>query len=116
MHKRKATTTGAKIADHDDYYQGISVEGCGEFKVGTPKVQPVWAEPVWAKPVFAIIRYIFGMVFGRAGDVTVANRSTTSIYKIGVDPDRFWPLELEGPVVDEKAETLRAMELATRMG
>jgi hypothetical protein len=51
-----------------------------------------------------------------AGDVTVANRSTTSIYEIGVDPDRFWPLELEGPVVDEKAETLRAMELATRMG
>jgi hypothetical protein len=33
-----------------------------------------------------------------------------------VDRDRFWPLELEGPVVDEKAETLRAMELATRMG
>ena len=102
MHKRKATTTGAKIADHDDYYQGISVEGCGEFNVGTPKVQSVWA----------IIRYLFGM----AGDVTVANRSTTSIYEIGVDPDRFWPLELEGPVVDEKAETLRAMELATRMG
>ena len=102
MHKRKATTTGAKIAEHDDYYQGISVEGCGEFNVGTPKVQSVWA----------IIRYLFGM----AGDVTVANRSTTSIYEIGVDPDRFWPLELEGPVVDEKAETLRAMELATRMG
>lgn len=102
MHKRKATTTGAGSAEHDDYRQGISVEGCGEFKVGTPKVQPVWA----------IIRYLFGM----AGDVTVANRSTTSIYEIGVDPDRFWPLELEGPVVDEKAETLRAMELATRMG
>jgi hypothetical protein len=102
MHKRKATTTGAKIADHDDYYQGISVEGCGEFSVGTPTVQSVWA----------IIRYLFGM----AGDVTVANRSTTSIYEIGVDPDRCWPLELEGPVVDEKAETLRAMELATRMG
>jgi hypothetical protein len=102
MHNRKATTTGAKIADHDDYYQGISVEGCGEFSVGTPTVQSVWA----------IIRYLFGM----AGDVTVANRSTTSIYEIGVDPDRFWPLELEGPVVDEKAETLRAMELATRMG
>jgi hypothetical protein len=51
-----------------------------------------------------------------AGDVTVANQSTTSIYEIGVDPDRCWPLELEGPVVDEKAETLRAMELATRMG
>ena len=102
MHKKKATTTGAKIAEHDDYRQGISVEGCGEFKVGTPKVQPVWA----------IIRYLFGM----AGDVTVANRSTTSIYEISVDPDRFWPLELEGPVVDEKAETRRAMELATRMG
>ena len=102
MHKRKATTTGAKIADHDDYYQGISVEGCGEFSVGTPTVQSVWA----------IIRYLLGM----AGDVTVANRSTTSIYEIGVDPDRCWPLELEGPVVDEKAETLRAMELATRMG
>ncbi len=102
MHKKKATTTGARTAEHDDYRQGISVEGCGEFKVGTPKVQPVWA----------IIRYLFGM----AGDVTVANRSTTSIYEIGVDPDRFWPLELEGPVVDEKAETLRAMELATRMG
>lgn len=102
MHKRKATTTGAKIADHDDYYQGISVEGCGEFSVGTPTVQSVWA----------IIRYLFDM----AGDVTVANRSTTSIYEIGVDPDRCWPLELEGPVVDGKAETLRAMELATRMG
>ncbi|MDQ3284635.1 MAG: hypothetical protein M3P92_02810 [Actinomycetota bacterium] len=102
MHKRKATTSGAGSAEHDDYRQGISVEGCGEFKVGTPKVQPVWT----------IIRYLFGM----AGDVTVANRSTTSIYEIGVDPDRFWPLELEGPVVDEKAETLRAMELATRMG
>ena len=102
MHKRKATTTGAGSAEHDDYRQGISVEGCGEFKVGTPKVQSVWV----------IIRYLFGM----AGDVTVANRSTTSIYEIGVDPDRFWPLELEGPVVDEKAETLRAMELATRMG
>ena len=102
MHKRKATTTGAGSAEHDDYRQGISVEGCGEFKVGTPKVQPVWA----------IIRYLFGIT----GDVTVANRSTTSIYEIGVDPDRFWPLELEGPVVDEKAETLRAMELATRMG
>ena len=102
MHKRKATTTGARTAEHDDYRQRISVEGCGEFKVGTPKVQPVWA----------IIRYLFGM----AGDVTVANRSTTSIYEISVDPDRFWPLELEGPVVDEKAETLRAMELATRMG
>jgi hypothetical protein len=102
MHKRKANTTGAKIAKHDDYYQGISVEGCGEFNVGTPTVQSVWA----------IIRYLFGT----AGDVTVANRSTTSIYEIGVDPDRSWPLELEDPVVDEKAETLRAMELATRMG
>ena len=112
MHKRKATTTGARIAEHDDYYQGISVEGCGEFNVGTPKVQSVWAKPDWATSVWAIIRYLFGM----AGDVTVANRSTTSIYEIGVDPDRFWPLELEGPVVDEKAETLRAMELATRMG
>ena len=106
MHKRKATT-GARTAEHDDYYPGISVEGCGEFNVGTPKVQSVWATPVWA-----IIRYLFGI----AGDVTVANRSTISIYEIGVDPDRFWPLELEGPVVDEKAETLRAMELATRMG
>lgn len=115
MHKRKVTTIGASIAEHD-YCPGTSVEGCGEFNVGAPKVQPVWAEPVWAKPVFAIIRYIFGMVFGRAGDVTVANRSTTSIYEIGADSDRFWPLELEGPVVDEKAETLRAMELATRMG
>ena len=110
MHKRKVTTTGASIGEHD-YCPGISVEGCGEFNVGTPKVQPVWAEPV-----FAIIRYIFGMVFGRAGDVTVANRSTTSIYEIGADSDRFWPLELEGFIVDEKAETLRAMELATRMG
>ena len=107
MHKKKATTTGAKIAEHDDYRQGISVEGGGEFNVDTPKVQSVWATPVWA-----IIRYLFGM----AGNVTVANRSTTSIYEISVDPDRFWPLELEGPVVDEKAETLRAMELATRMG
>ena len=112
MHKRKATTTGARTAEHDDYYPGISVEGCGEFNVGTPKVQSVWAKPDWATPVWAIIRYLFGM----AGDITVANRSTTSIYEIGVNPDRFWPLELEGPVVDEKAETLRAMELATRMG
>ena len=112
MHKRKATTTGARTAEHDDYYPGISVEGCGEFNVGTPKVQSVWAKPDWATPVWAVIRYLFGM----AGDVTVANRSTTSIYEIDVDPDRFWPLEKEGPVVDEKAETLRAMELATRMG
>ena len=112
MHKRKATTTGARTAEHDYYYPGISVEGCGEFNVGTPKVQSVWAKPDWATPVWAVIRYLFGM----AGDVTGADRSTTSIYEIGVDPDRFWPLELEGPVVDEKAETLRAMELATRMG
>ena len=111
MHKRKATTTGARTAERD-YCQGIFVEGCSESNVGTAKVQSVWAKPDWAKPVWAIVRYLFGMV----GDVTVANRSTTSIYEIGVDPDRFWPLELEGPVVDEKAETLRAMELATRMG
>jgi hypothetical protein len=106
---KKATTTGARIDEHD-YRPGVLVEGCGEFNVGTPTVQPVWLKPVWA-----IIRYVFGMLF-MAGDVTVANRPTTSTYEIGVYSDRFWPLELEGPVVDEKAETLRAMELATRMG
>jgi len=105
MDKTKATTTGARIDEHD-YYPGISGELCGEFGVGTSKVHPVWAKRVWA-----LIRYIFST----ANDVTVANQSTTSMYDLGADSDRFWRLDLDEPVVD-KAETLRAMELATRMG
>ena len=100
MDKTKVTTTGARIDEHD-YYPGISVELCGEFGVGTSKVQPVWA----------LIRYIFSM----SNNVTVANQSTTSRYDLGVGTARFWRLDLDGPVVD-KVETLRAMELATRMG
>ena len=52
----------------------------------------------------------------RIDDVTVANRSTTSVYDLGVDYDRFWRLDPASPGVEERAETLRAMELATRMG
>src|SRR3712207_1254926 len=101
MDKTKATTTGVRIDEHD-YYPGILVELCGEFGVGTSKVQPVWA----------LIMYIFGM----SSDVTVANQSTTGVYDLAVDSDGFRRLDLDGPVVDEKAEMMRAMELATRMG
>jgi hypothetical protein len=105
MDKMKATTTDAGIDEHD-YCSGISVSLCGEFDVGTPKVHFIWATVMY---IFA--RYIFST----ANDVTVANQSTTSRYDPGVDSDRFWRLDLDEPVVD-KAETLRAMELATRMG
>lgn len=105
MDKTKATTTDARIDEHD-YCSGISVELCGELDVDTPKVQFIWAT----------VRYIFvRYIFGTSNDVTVADQSTTSMYGLGVDSDRFWRLDLDGPVVD-KAETLRAMELATRMG
>jgi len=106
MDKMKATTTDAGIDEHD-YCSGISVGLCGGFDVGTPKVHFIWATVMY---IFA--RYIFGM----SNDVTVAKQSTTSMYDLGVDIDRFWRLDLDGPVVDEKAETQRAMELATRMG
>ena len=49
-------------------------------------------------------------------DVTVVNQSTTSVYELGLDSNRFRRLGLGGSVDYEKAETLRAMELATRMG
>ena len=52
----------------------------------------------------------------RIDDVTVANQSTTSVYDLGVDYDRFRRPDPGGPGVEEKAETLHAMELATRMG
>jgi hypothetical protein len=106
MDKMKATTTDAGINKHD-YCSGISVDLCGEFDGGTPKVHIIWAT----------VRYIFARyIFGMSNDVTVAKQSTTSMYDLGVDTDRFRRLDLDRPVVDEKAETLRAMELATRMG
>ena len=106
MAKMKATTTDAGIDEHD-YCSGISVGLCGEFDVGTPKVHFIWATVMY---IFA--RYIFSM----SNNVAVANQSTTSRYDLGVDTDRFRRLDLNEPVVDEKAETLRAMELASRMG
>jgi len=106
MDKTKATTTDAKIDEHD-YCPGISVEICGEPDVGTPRVRFIWAT---IRCVF--VKYIFGM----SDKVTDANQSTTSMYGLGVDSDRSYRLDLDEPVVDEKAETLHAMELATRMG
>ena len=106
MDKTKATTTGARIDEHD-YCPGISVQLCRESDVGTPTVRFIWTT---IRCIF--VRYIFGM----SDEVTDANQSTTSMYGLGVDSDRFWRLDLDGPVVGEKAETLRAMELATRMG
>jgi hypothetical protein len=52
----------------------------------------------------------------RIDDVAVAKQSTTSVYDLGVDYDRFRRLGPGGPGAEEKAETLHAMELATRMG
>ena len=52
----------------------------------------------------------------RIDDVTVANQSTTSVYDLGVDSDSFRRPDPASLGVEEKAETLHAMELATRMG
>src|SRR3712207_6438276 len=110
MDKTKATTTDARIDEHD-LCSGISGELCEELDVDTPKVQVIWATVR-----YFFIRYIFvRFIFGTSNDVTVADQSTTSMYGLCVDSARFWRLDLDGPVVDEKAETLRAMELATRM-
>jgi hypothetical protein len=38
------------------------------------------------------------------------------VCNLGVDYDRFRRLDTDGPGIEEKAETLHAMELATRMG
>ena len=106
MDKMKAATTDARIDEHN-YRPGISVELSGVFDVGTPKVWTVWAT---ARRIF--VRYIFAM----ANDVTAPSEPNTDVYDLGVDSDRFRRLDLDASVVDEKEETLRAMELVTRMG
>ena len=106
MDKTKATATDARIDEHN-YCPGISVELREMIDVGTPKVWSVWAT---ARRIF--VRYIFAM----SDEVTVPSEPNTYVYDLGVDFDRFRRLDLDGSVVDEKEETLRAMELATRMG
>ena len=106
MDKTKAATTDARIDEHN-YCPGTSVELCGVVDVGTPKVWTVWAI---ARRTF--VRHIFAM----SNDVTVPSEPNTDVYDLSVDSDRFRRLGLDGSVVDEKEEMLRAMELATRMG
>ena len=106
MDEPKATTTDARSNEHN-YCPSISVELCGEFDVRTRKVWPVW---VTIRCIF--VRYIFGTL----NEVPVPSEPNTAVRELSVGSDRFRRLDSDSSVVDEKEETLRAMELATRMG